>query len=315
MMAEVCGELGGMASQWNMTHASISNIMYEIDIFGAQPCSCPLPKVNLNSYVANDNPYMIKTLKGNQQEDDCKWQCSCHASHDDCDSQDKCGRYSWNKATKECKLFESLASLQTAPANSFFQFNRHLNLWAPNLEAPFIGNFSVCSHDVIQERFMKQPQEGKVDWVGILLRSGMFANVFAQLSVANFISSLLALVDPLSLFGGVYEAPVPEFYAAPVAISSGKEHLIIRLLRVSAFRSCMIWGLLSLTVILNVVISFLMDFRQGKVELGTADAWGIVFMLLPLVFTPLFMAAACRINRTGVDEEEGEEEEEDSHRP
>ncbi len=55
-------------------------------------------------------PYVTKTVNwdNNPREEICVTQCTCDASLDWCDSQDRCAAYEWDQESNICRLFAAI---------------------------------------------------------------------------------------------------------------------------------------------------------------------------------------------------------------
>jgi len=138
-----------------------------------------------------------------------------------------------------------------------------------------------------------QAPDTSLDFVQLWIRTGILAQFVAKAFAANLAVSLLAFVDPLSMYGGKYEAPksgratdcettdTSELEkqdsdtrgAGPLTL--GEEARVVELLQTAAFRSSIMWSLLLCSSVANMFYAIAeQDFDVPKQDV----LWATVFV-------------------------------------
>ena len=149
-----------------------------------------------------------------------------------------------------------------------------------------------------------QASDSSLDFVQLWIRTGILAQFVAKAFAANLAVSLLAFVDPLSMYGGKYEAPksgLNEHDAAEESsklqkqasdvrgagpLTLGEEARVIELLQTAAFRSSIMWSLLLCSSIANMFYSI----AEKDFDLPGHDIlWATVFVYASAVVVAAFV--------------------------
>jgi hypothetical protein len=156
-----------------------------------------------------------------------------------------------------------------------------------------------------------QAPDTSLDFVQLWIRTGILAQFVAKAFAANLAVSLLAFVDPLSMYGGKYEAAKSggssdereaaddmgtlEKQASDVRgagpLTLGEEARVIELLQTAAFRSSIVWTMLLCGSVANIFYAIAeqdTDLPGQDVLWATVFAYGTAVAVGALICRCLF---------------------------
>ena len=155
-----------------------------------------------------------------------------------------------------------------------------------------------------------QAPDTSLDFVQLWIRTGILAQFVAKAFAANLAVSLLAFVDPLSMYGGKYEAPKSARTtddetadtsaelekqtsdargAGPLTL--GEEARVIELLQTAAFRSSVMWSLLLCSSVANMFYAIAeqdSDMPKQDILWATVFVYGSAVTISALVCRCMF---------------------------
>lgn len=188
-------------------------------------------------------------------------------------------------------------------------------VWSPHINSTFLGNETIClDRDYAREEILVADDTGLSFWE-IWIASGLLANLLIKIAIANFGVALLKLADPFCTCEGTYECP-------PIAKSQGQdqeqtnpslfvdEHVKMDKaagLKALAIRETLIWGFLTNSCLLSLVVVAMGDLHGFK----TVDyvMFGIVMFLtvsIPFAYYKItnFLNRAVDLQLKELDEDE-----------
>jgi hypothetical protein len=126
-------------------------------------------------------------------------------------------------------------------------------MYAPDDSPRFLGNTTVCDDpQYAQEKYFSAPST-EPDLFSIWISSGIVATLFIKIVMANFGIALLHYMDPLSFHDGEYE--YPKQIVGDLVMQEAREKTTIQLLRASALRGCLVWGIILHSCIVNLAFA------------------------------------------------------------
>jgi hypothetical protein len=231
VVKDICTNLINMENRWAVATVQIKQLIIEVDLFMGN-CGCPFPGKYLHSEYLSQ-----QITKGNEE----------YGFTED-----------WGVSIHPAVLVENL--VDSNPSDFDVKY--------PSTAFDFLGDETICvDKNYARQEILVASDTGLSFWE-LWLSSGLLASLLVKFAIANFGIALLRYADPLCICNGRYESPpkamnsnanneereeAETFLDVDESIKKDK----IRALKAVALRQCLIWGIITNSSLVTLVVASL----------------------------------------------------------
>lgn len=141
------------------------------------------------------------------------------------------------------------------------------SVWSPRVNSTFLGNETICVDREYAMNEVLVASEADLNFWELWIASGLLANLVVKIAIAQFGVALLKVADPFTSCKGMYECP-------PTLNQNDGEHELFvdgrvkeikeAALRTLAIRESIIWGFISNSCLLSLVVVAIANVNNFK---------------------------------------------------